>query len=207
VSGTVYDGQLVHDSIAAMDYRYATAADAPAMAELFAANDYDSLTEQERADQGFVQGGLDVGRLRSMADDGSLLVADDAGRLAGLLGLAAPGSMPSPPPPVQALLSTQDSLQWQGHSLSSTRWLLYGPVVVAAAYRGKGVARGLFTTAIQAASERADVVVAFIELANQTSWKVHVDSFGMTPLGEFVIGDRAYGVVGTSAKQSAEPGA
>ncbi|MFF2123828.1 GNAT family N-acetyltransferase [Streptomyces olivochromogenes] len=189
-----------------MDYRYATVADAPAMAELFAANDYDSLTEQERADQGFVQGALGVGTLRSMADGGSLLVADDAGRLAGLLGLASPGSMPSPPPPVQMLLSAQDSLQWQGHSLSSTRWLLYGPVVVAAAYRGKGVARGLFTTAIQAASERADLVVAFIELANQTSWKVHVDGFGMTPLGKFVIGDRAYGVVGTSAKQSAEPG-
>lgn len=108
------------------------------MAELFAANDYDSLTEQERADQGFVQGALGVGTLRSMADGGSLLVADDAGRLAGLLGLASPGSMPSPPPPVQMLLSAQDSLQWQGHSLSSTRWLLYGPVVVAAAYRGKG---------------------------------------------------------------------
>ncbi|MBO0512508.1 GNAT family N-acetyltransferase [Streptomyces beijiangensis] len=181
-----------------MDYRYALAADAQVMADLFAANHHDALTEQERAQQGFVQGALDVDTLRSMAEDRSLLVADDEGRLAGLLGLASPESMPSPPPPVQAMLDAQDSLRWRGQTLRSTPWLLYGPLVVAAAYRGKGVARGLFTAAREAASVRADVMVAFIELANQASWKVHVDGFGMTPLGEFTLGDRTYGVVGGS---------
>ncbi|WP_405497404.1 GNAT family N-acetyltransferase [Streptomyces sp. NBC_00096] len=189
-----------------MRYRGATANDAPAMAELFAANQYGALTEQERADQGFVQGSLDVDALRTMAEEGGLLVADDAGRLAGLLGLAAPESVPGPPPPVQALLSAQDSLYWQGHPLSTTPWLLYGPVVVAAPYRGKGVARGLFTAAVHAAAGRADVMVAFIELANPASWRVHVDGFGMSPLGEFSIGGRAYGVVGAAAGQSAAPG-
>ncbi|MET9894323.1 GNAT family N-acetyltransferase [Streptomyces sp. NPDC006465] len=189
-----------------MDYRHAVAADAPAMAELFAANHYDALTEQERAKQGFVQGGLDADTLRSMAEDGSLLVADDDGRLAGLLGLACPENVPSPPPPIQALLDAQDSLEWQGRPLRSTRFLLYGPVVVAATYRGKGVARGLFTAALQAASGRADVMVAFIELANQASWRVHVDGFGMTPLGKFAIGHRAYGVVGASTRPAATPG-
>ena len=190
-----------------MDYRYATAADALAMAELFAANHYDALTEQERAEQGFVQGGIDADTLRSMAEQGSLLVADDDGRLAGLLGLASPENMPSPPPPAKALLDAQDSLRWQGRPLRATPWLFYGPVVVAAAYRGRGVARGLFTAALQAASGRADVMVAFIELANQASWRVHVDGFGMTTLGEFTIGDRAYGVVGASTRPSAASGA
>jgi GNAT superfamily N-acetyltransferase len=189
-----------------MDYRHAVAADAPAMAELFAANHHDALTEQERAKQGFVQGDLDADTLRSMAEDGSLLVADDDGRLAGLLGLASPENMPSPPPPIQALLDAQDSLEWEGRPLRSTPFLLYGPVVVAAAYRGKGVARGLFTAALQAASARADVIVAFIELANQASWRVHVDGFGMTPLGEFTIGDRAYGAVGASTRPQHDPG-
>ncbi|TWV45621.1 GNAT family N-acetyltransferase [Streptomyces misionensis] len=181
-----------------MDYRRAVAADAPAMAELFAANHYDALTEQERAKQGFVQGGFDADTLRAMAEDGSLLVADDDGRLAGLLGLASPDDLPSAPPPVRALLAAQDALEWQGRPLRSIPFLLYGPVVVAADHRGKGVARGLFTAALQAASGRADVIVAFIERANRTSWRVHVDGFGMTPLGEFTIGDRAYGVVGIS---------
>ncbi|MEV3857171.1 GNAT family N-acetyltransferase [Streptomyces sp. NPDC050095] len=183
-----------------MDYRYATAADAPAMAELFAANHHDALTEQQRAEQGFVQGGFSEDVLRSMADDGGLLVADDEGRLAGLLGLAAPERVPSPPPPVQALIDARDSLHWEGQLLSAVTVLLYGPVVVAAAYRGKGVARGLFDAALRAATGRADVLVAFIELANRTSWRVHVDGFGMTPLGEFSIGDRAYGVVGASTR-------
>ncbi|MEU8789598.1 GNAT family N-acetyltransferase [Streptomyces sp. NPDC048643] len=186
-----------------MDYRYAATADAPAMAELFAANHHDALTEQERAQQGFVQGGLDADTLRSMAEDRSFLVADDDGRLAGLLGLVSPESMTGPPPPAKAVLDAQDSLRWQGQPLRATPWLFYGPVVVAAAYRGKGVARGLYTAALRAAAGRADVMVAFIELANRTSWRVHVDGFGMTPMGEFTIGDRAYGVVGASTRPAA----
>lgn len=190
-----------------MDYRYADTADAPAMADLFAANHYDALTERERARQGFVQGGLDAETLSSMAEDRSFLVADDDGRLAGLLGLVSPENMTSPPPPAKAVLDAQESLRWQGRPLRATPWLFYGPVVVAAAYRGKGVARGLFTAALHAASGRADVMVAFIELANQPSWRVHVDGFGMTPMGEFTIGDRAYGVVGASIGQSGASGA
>ncbi|WP_445280287.1 GNAT family N-acetyltransferase [Streptomyces sp. DSM 118148] len=189
-----------------MDYRRAVAADAPAMAELFAANHHDALTEQERVQRGFVQGDLDAETLRSMAVGGSLLVADDDGRLAGLLGLAPPEDLLGAPPPVRALLDAQDSLEWRGRPLRSTPFLLYGPVVVAAGYRGKGVARGLFTAALRAASGRADVMVAFIELANQASWHVHVDGFGMVPLGEFILGDRAYGVVGASTRPAVTPG-
>ncbi|MFK0140639.1 GNAT family N-acetyltransferase [Streptomyces murinus] len=189
-----------------MDYRHAVATDAPAMAELFAANQYDALTERERAEQGFVQGAFDMESLRSMAEHGTLLVATDDGHLAGLLGLASPESLSSPPPPVRALLAAQDSLHWQGHPLRSTSFLLYGPVVVAAAYRGRGVARGLFTAALRSAAGRADLLIAFIELSNQTSWRVHVDGFGMTPLGDFTIGSRTYGVVGAPIHPETGPG-
>ncbi|MEU6463418.1 GNAT family N-acetyltransferase [Streptomyces sp. NPDC046976] len=189
-----------------MDYRHAVATDAPAMAELFEANHYDALTERQRAEQGFVQGAFDTDSLRSMAEHGTLLVADDDGHLAGLLGLASPADLPTPPPPIQALLAAQDSLEWQGRSLRSTPFLLYGPVVVAAAYRGRGVARGLFTAALRSAAGRADLLIAFIELSNQTSWRVHVNGFGMTPLGEFTIGSRTYGVVGASTHPETSPG-
>ena len=83
--------------------------------------------------------------------------------------------------PVRPRRSRHCSLEWEGRPLRSAFFLLYGPVVVAAAYRGKGVARGLFTAALQSASGRADVMVAFIEPANQASWRVHVDGFGMAP--------------------------
>ncbi|MFD3501937.1 hypothetical protein [Streptomyces sp. NPDC058678] len=52
-----------------------------------------------------------------MAEDGSLLVADDDEHLADLLGLASPENIPSQSPPVQALLDAQDSLEWQGRPL------------------------------------------------------------------------------------------
>lgn len=71
-----------------------------------------------------MQGALDEDALRSMAGAGGLLVADDGEEIAGL---------PGPPPPVRALLGAQDSLLWRGRPLGSVRWLLYGPVVVAAA--------------------------------------------------------------------------
>ncbi|MEU1657516.1 GNAT family N-acetyltransferase [Streptomyces griseofuscus] len=189
-----------------MDYRHAVATDAPAMAELFAANHYDALTERERAEQGFVQGAFDTESLRSMAEQGTLLVADDDGHLAGLLGLATPENLTSPPPPIRALLAVQDSLHWQGRPLRSIPFLLYGPVVVAAAYRGRRVARGLFTAALRSAAGRADLLLAFIELSNQTSWRVHVNGFGMTPLGDFTIGSRTYGVVGVSTHPEGSPG-
>ncbi|MDV5145449.1 GNAT family N-acetyltransferase [Streptomyces sp. SBC-4] len=187
-----------------MKYRYATQADVPAMAGMFAANHHDALTEEQRADQGFVQGGLDSTALSGMAREGSLLVADDDGRVAGLLALSAPESMPAPPPPVRALIEAQDTLSWHGRPLSASRWLLYGPVVVDTAYRGRGVARGLFTMAIGEASGRADAVVAFIETANRPSWRVHVDGFGMSPLGEFVASGRTYGVVAAAPRDPAD---
>ncbi|MCX4780161.1 hypothetical protein [Streptomyces sp. NBC_01264] len=115
-----------------MLYRVAAAADAPAMAALFAANHHDALSAQERARQGFVQGALDEDALRVMAEGGGLLVADDGGEIAGLLGLVRAESVPGPPAPVRALLEAQDSLLWDGRPLGSVRWLLYGPVVGAA---------------------------------------------------------------------------
>ncbi|WP_030714127.1 GNAT family N-acetyltransferase [Streptomyces sp. NRRL F-2580] len=178
-----------------MQYRYATEADAPAMAELFAANHHDALTERQRAEQGFVQGRFDVGALGAMARAGELLVADDRGRVAGLLALSVAADLADPPPAVTGLLRAQDTLEWDGHPLGEARWLLYGPVVVDAAYRGRGVARALFTMAVAAASERADAVVAFIESGNVPSWKVHVDGFGMVPLGEYVADGRTYHAV------------
>ncbi|MCX5405512.1 GNAT family N-acetyltransferase [Streptomyces sp. NBC_00335] len=181
-----------------MHYRAATAADAPAMAGLFAANHHDALSAEERARQGFVQGALDEDALRAMAVGGGLLVADDGGAIAGLLGLVRAESVPGPPPPVRALLGAKDELLWRGRPLGAARWLLYGPVVVAAAYRGRGIARGLFDAGLKAASGRAEVMVAFIEMSNRASWTVHVDGLGMTPLGEFELGDRVYGVVGAA---------
>ncbi|MET9533866.1 MULTISPECIES: GNAT family N-acetyltransferase [unclassified Streptomyces] len=213
-----------------MHYRYATEADAPAMAELFAANRRDALTERQRSEQGFVQGNFDVAALRAMARAGSLLVADDtadaddradaddahdagepggpgssseprhAARVVGLLALSSPEQMSSPPPPVRALLDAQDSLHWQGRPLSSWRWLMYGPVVVDAACRGRGVARGLFDLAVEAAAGRADAVVAFIEAENRASWRVHVDGFGMRPLGEYTADGRTYSAVAAPAR-------
>jgi GNAT superfamily N-acetyltransferase len=185
-----------------MDFRYASEDDAAAMAELFAANHHDVLSEQQRIDQGFVQGRLDTDAMRSLAASRNMLLADDKGQIAGLLGLSPPGIMPSPPPPVRVLLDTQELLSWQGNSLSETRWLLYGPVVVDAAYRGRGVARGLFNMAIKEAARRADVMVTFIETSNLHSLHVHIEGFGMRPLTEFVADGRNYNVLATSTQQS-----
>lgn len=179
-----------------MKYRYAVDGDAAAMAALFAANHADTLSEEQRAEQGFVQGSLDEDTLRAMAGAGALLVAEDGGRVAGVLMLSDAQGVPSPPPPVAALLERQETLLWDDRPLSTLRWLLYGPVVVDAGHRGQGVARALFDKALAAARDRhAEAVVAFIEADNRPSWHVHVDGFGMRPLGDFTIDGRTYHVV------------
>ncbi|MFE2985184.1 hypothetical protein [Streptomyces sp. NPDC059262] len=75
-------------------YRWATGADASVMAALFAANRRDSLTERQRDEQGFVQGGFDAATLRAMAAAGSLLVADDDGQVAVSSPSPAPTNCP-----------------------------------------------------------------------------------------------------------------
>ncbi|MFJ4778705.1 GNAT family N-acetyltransferase [Streptomyces sp. NPDC088762] len=178
-----------------MEFRYAAEGDVTAMAALFAANHRDALTEGQRTAHGFVQGTFDAAVLTAMVAKRALLVADDAGRVAGLLGLCPAGEVGESSPPVAGLLAAQGALEWQGRPLSEVRWLLYGPVVVDAAYRGHGVARGLFRMAVGEAAGRAEAVVAFIEDGNATSWKVHVDGFGMTPLGGYVAAGRSYTAV------------
>jgi hypothetical protein len=53
----------------------------------------------------------------------------------------------------------------------------------------------LYAAALEAASGRAELMVAFIETVNRRSWRVHVEGFGMRPLGEIAAGDRTYSVV------------
>ncbi|GGZ76858.1 GNAT family N-acetyltransferase [Streptomyces subrutilus] len=182
-----------------MRYRYATGADAPAMAALFAANHHDALTPDRRRAQGFVQGAFGEDALRAMADGGELLLAEDGSRLAGLLALSVAADLPHPPPPVRALLAAQDALHWRGRPLRDVRWLLYGPVVVDAAFRGHGVARGLYARAVAEAAGRAEALVAFIEAGNEPSRRVHVDAFGMTPLGDYEAAGRTYTAVAAPA--------
>lgn len=187
-----------------MEYRHAVEGDAAAMAALFAANHAEALSPEQRAEHGFVQGSLHADTLRVMAGAGALLVADDAGRVAGVLALSDPQGIPSPPPPVEALLERQESLGWEGRPLSTVRWLMYGPVVVDAAHRGRGVARGLFDKALGAARDRhAEAVVAFIEADNRPSWHVHVDGFGMRPLGDFTTEGRTYHVIAAAVPPKA----
>lgn len=187
-----------------MEFRYAVEGDAAGMAALFAANHAAALSEEQRAEHGFVQGDLHEDTLRAMAGVGAVLVADDAGRVVGLLMLTDPQGVPSPPPPVAGILERQETLLWDGRPLSAVRWLLYGPVVVDAGHRGQGVARALFDKALEAARDRhAEAVVAFIEAGNRPSWRVHVDGFGMRPLGDFTIDGRTYHVVATGAQPAA----
>ncbi|MEV7725662.1 GNAT family N-acetyltransferase [Streptomyces sp. NPDC087917] len=183
-----------------MRYRYANEADVPALAALFAANHRDALTEEQRAAHGFVQGGFGEAALRDMTRAGELLVADadgDAGpgRVAGLLALSVARDMGDPPPPVLGLLRAQDVLLWRGRPLGGVPWLLYGPVVVDGAFRGHGVARGLFARAVEEAAGRAELLVAFIEDGNLPSWRVHVEAFGMLPLGTYEVAGRTYTAV------------
>ncbi|MFG2877761.1 GNAT family N-acetyltransferase [Streptomyces sp. NPDC048337] len=179
-----------------MEYRYAGEGDVGQMAALFAANRRDALTERQRAEYGFVQGDFGAGALTGMVRERALLVADDSGRVAGLLGLCEPGALGEASPAVVGLLEAQGQLEWGGRALGEVPWLLYGPVVVDVAYRGRGVARGLFRMAVAEAVGRAEVIVAFIEDGNLPSWKVHVEGFGMTPLGRYVVGGRGYRAVG-----------
>jgi predicted GNAT superfamily acetyltransferase len=91
-----------------------------------------------------------------------------------------------------AMLAALPGMSFLGRSLASQRTFVYGPVCVAAQWRGKGVLRGMYDALRREIAGDYDTGVLFVAKDNPHSLHAHADGLGMTLVGDFQFDARNY---------------
>ncbi|MEM9835294.1 MAG: GNAT family N-acetyltransferase [Bacteroidota bacterium] len=104
--------------------------------QLQAINLAGSLSEVERAEQGFVSAHHDLPTLQAMADSAPHIIAKDGRTLAGY-ALAMTRAYSHSVPLLTPMFDFQDGLVYQGKTLAEHDYIVMGQVCVAEAYRGQ----------------------------------------------------------------------
>lgn len=178
-----------------MRVRRAEEGDEDAILALFAANSRERVRPGERARSGFVQGSMTRGVLRAMREDTGVFVAERDGAVAGFACTSAPESGTGPPPVREIVRRAAAELAFGGRPLDGWAWCFYGPAVVAREHRRQGVLGRLLEGVREGLADRYEVLVAFVEDANEASLAAHRRGLGMERIGGFTVDDRPYSVL------------
>lgn len=172
------------------EVRVAVAADAPAIAALANQHTYQQLAENDRRG-GFLTGTFTAPALAAMLASVPGQVAYNGTDLVGFIinSRLAPERYP---PLVQHISALLPALPYHGRPLADYRWFFYGPVLLAPAYRGRGLLQELFAASQRALAGRYEVGIAFIAAENAASLHVHIHKLGLEAVGELVFGGTAY---------------
>ena len=144
--------------------------------------------------QGFLSARLDADQIMAIAKDLAVIVATQDERLAGYL-CAARSALSARIPVVAAMLAQLPRTAFLGRALSAQRHFVYGPVCVAATWRGRGVLRGMYAALRAEIAGDFDAGVLFVAKDNPHSLHAHADGLGMTLVGDFVFAERGYWIL------------
>lgn len=178
---------------ASMVVRQAVTADFEGILALQRDNVAQGMSAAQRR-QGYIVSQMDRAQLAALNAGLGIMVAEQDGTLAGFVCLSTTDARPRPPV-VDALLEAAASAKLDGIALAGRRLFLYGPVCVAARYRGKGVLRRLFEAARAHVRGRFDVGLAFIAADNPHSLAAHVEGLGMRDAARFHAAGKSYHLV------------
>ncbi|MFC7339786.1 GNAT family N-acetyltransferase [Saccharopolyspora griseoalba] len=168
-----------------MSVRLATEEDRPAVLALLRSAHEDAVPEEERGEKGFVQGEWDEEALAAVASGPGIFLAEEKDELAGVVVTADDGDAAGLPAAVRRTAESTRRLEGPV--------LLYGPVVVAPKFRGRGAVRFLLSGMALMLGERYPSAALVVEDANQRAIKVH-RALGMKKHTRFTLDDRAYTV-------------
>jgi ribosomal protein S18 acetylase RimI-like enzyme len=164
--------------------RKATPEDLPAIADLLAAARGDGLSEQERAEHGFIQGHLSDRILHRFIDGTGVFIAVHNHELAGAALTSDPAPLADGNGPPARTIATATTA-------GMTDFVLYGPVAVDPRFQGRGIVRLLIDAVQKSLSPSYSDAVLFVETANEKSLAVQ-RHHGMRELGPFEVGGRDY---------------
>jgi hypothetical protein len=166
-----------------MIFRRATGRDWPGILALQEANLFENLDAEARRD-GFLSARFSAADFARMDHEAAVVVAEDAGRIAGYACSATiAGSQAMPI--LAAMIATFHRVSFLGNVLADSRVAIYGPVCVEQAARGRGAFRGLIGKLKEELAGRFEVAAAFIAKSNQRSLAAHVEGLGMTLVGDY----------------------
>jgi hypothetical protein len=171
-----------------MQYRRCLPADLPAIVALQDANLRASANPPP---QGFLSARLSEDQFLAMDRDLAVIVAMQDGEVCGYV-CAARNELSGRIPIVAAMLAALPGMSFLGRSLASQRTFVYGPVCVAAAWRGRGVLRGMYDALRREIAGDYDAGVLFVAKDNPHSLHAHADGLGMTLVGDFQFDARTY---------------
>ena len=152
-----------------------------------------NLKDEDKA-SGFLSARFSRRQFEAMNAGGAVVVARDSNRFAGY-ACASTQAFNAKVPIIAAMMEEFPRLIFLDRPLRSPATIIYGPVCVDHALRGKGVFRGLIETLKRELRGRFETAVAFIAKSNRHSLAAHVDGLGMTIVGDFQFDGRSYWIV------------
>lgn len=176
-----------------MIVRPATAADIPWIVDISTTYAKANVTDPKN---GFIQSPLPRQLVERWIPD--IVVAIIDGKGAGFAHCAPPPppNGPRPPEPVSCyIIDNAATLQVEGTSLASLNYEFYGPALVAAEHRGKGVYGALFRHIVTSARQQhRQALVAFVDDDNPLSLTVHTH-LGFKVIDEHTINGRHFHIL------------
>ena len=156
--------------------------------ELQVQNLPDSLTREEREQQGFVTVRHDLELLKKMNDVCGHVIAKDGSQLAGY-ALSMHPEFSNSIPVLKPMFKRLEKL------LPDTcRYLVMGQVCVSRAYRSRGIFRGLYQNMQQLLANDFELIVTEVDEANQRSMKAH-EAIGFKELCRYSSGGQDWHVI------------
>jgi|SRR6476469_2344163 len=175
--------------------RRALAADYPGIIALHRQNLFSNLSELERHN-GFLSIDFkDASQLATINEDVAVIVAVQENTVVGYV-CATTQEYSQQIPLLKYKMSLYPETMFQGQPLSNYRSFSYGPVCVAAAYRGTGILQGLFQALLAQVATRFNAGVAFVANDNQRSLRAHTQKLGMEMLRDFEFNGNSYAMIG-----------
>lgn len=175
-------------------FRRAAAADYPDILALHRKNLLSNLSPLEQQD-GFLSIDISDPVLAAINEDLAVVVAVHEKSVIGYVcGKTQEYSQQIPL--LRYMMSLYQETLFQGQPLSNYHSFLYGPVCVAAAYRGTGILQGLFQALLAQVATRFNAGVAFVAKDNPRSLRAHTQKLGIELLRDFEFNGKSYVILG-----------
>ncbi len=177
----------------AVIFRRALPEDYEAILKLQSANYIANVAEADRK-EGFLSAEFSPRQVAEMAEDLGVMIAVDAGVLAGYL-CAFRNEFDHGSPVLAEMIKSYPRVMLEGNPLSTYDSYIYGPVCISKAHRQRGLLRGLYRAQIKELAGRFEAGVAFVSRGNPHSLQAHVKGLGMSDIGDFEVRGNLYAIL------------